>query len=123
MTDQLLEEIYYNPQNPASYGGVQALSKESGVSVKNVEKWLKSQSAYTLHKPARKRYLTRPYRVSGIDQLWQVDLADMQPLAPQNDGYRFILTVIDIFSRKGWAKAVKIKKNSRHQTSIPTNFS
>src|SRR5277367_2498824 len=77
---------------------------------KNVGKWLKSQSAYTLHKPARKRYLTRPYRVSGIDQLWQADLADMQPLAPQNDGYRFILTVIDVFSRKGWAKAVKSKK-------------
>ena len=69
MTDQLLEEIYYNPQNPASYGGVQALSKESGVSIKAVEKWLKSQSAYTLHKPARKRYLTRPYRVTRIDQL------------------------------------------------------
>ena len=34
----------------------------------------------------------------------------MQPLAPQNDGYRFILTVIDVSSRKGWAKAVKSKK-------------
>ena len=48
--------------------------------------------------------------MSGIDQLWQADLADMQPLAPQNEGYRFISTVIDVFSRKGWAKAVKSKK-------------
>src|SRR5277367_2830004 len=100
MTDQLLAEIYYNPQNPASYGGVQALSRVSGVAIKDVGKWLKSQSAYTLHKPARKRYLTRPYRVSEIDQLWQADLADMQPLAPQNNGYKFILTVIDVFSSK-----------------------
>ena len=48
MTDQLLEEIYYNPQNPASYGGVQALSKESGVSVKKRGKMAKKLvSIYT----------------------------------------------------------------------------
>src|SRR2546428_14120488 len=110
MEDQILSEIYYNPSNPAGYGGVSALSKESGIALKSVEEWLKKQSAYTLHKPARKRYMTRPYRTSGINHLWQVDLADMQPYAKDNDGYRYIMTVIDVFSRKGWAEPIKTKK-------------
>ena len=108
--DGILNQIYYDPQHPAGYGGANALSRVSGIPLKQVQEWLKSQSAYTLHKPARKRYLTRPYRVSGINHLWQVDLADMQPYANQNEGYKYILTVIDVFSKRGWARPVRSKK-------------
>ena len=59
--------------------------------------------------PARKRYLTRRYHISGMNRLWQADLADMQPYASQNNGYKYILTVIDVFSRRGWAVGVKSK--------------
>src|SRR5579862_162023 len=108
--DGILNQIYYDPQHPAGYGGANALSRVFGIPLKQVQEWLKSQSAYTVHKPARKRYLTRPYRVSGINHLWQVDLADMQPYANQDEGYKYILTVIDVFSWRGWARPVKSKK-------------
>src|SRR6266853_190092 len=107
MSELELEKIYYDPSHPAAYGGVASLVRATGLKPEVVKKWLKGQSTYTLHKPARIRYSTRKYYVSGIDHQWQMDLVDMQ--AHPNDGYKYILTVIDIFSRYGWALPIKSK--------------
>ena len=70
---------------------------------KQVENWLKKREAYTLHAPIRKRFTRNYYKVSKIDDLWQADLCDMRELAEYNDQYKFILTVIDVFSKYAWA--------------------
>src|SRR5277367_4926729 len=108
MVDKL-KEIYYDPSHPASYGGVAKLSAASGLSQKAVKDWLRSQAAYTLHKAARVRFTSRKYHVSGMDHQWQMDLVDMQAYAADNDGFKYILTVIDMFSRYAWAVAIKSK--------------
>src|SRR5271156_742941 len=108
MNDRL-NKIYYDPNHYAGFGSVSQLSKASGISQKNVEKWLQSQETYTLHKQSYKKFRTRQYRTSGIDHQWQADLCDMHQYAQANDGYKWILTVIDIFSRFGWAQPVKSK--------------
>jgi hypothetical protein len=109
MSDSTLRRIYYNPQHHAAFGGVSALVRASGLSPEVVKDWLKGQSTYSLHKPARKRFSTRKYITSGINHQWQADLADMQGFSNDNDGYKYILTVIDMFSRRGWAVPVKSK--------------
>src|SRR3981189_3120687 len=109
MSDLTLRQIYYNPEHPAAYGGVSALARASGLSEAVVKDWLKGQSSYTLHKPARKRYSTRHYITSGINHQGQADLVDMQAYARDNDGFKHIMTVMDMFSRRGWAEAVKSK--------------
>ena len=38
---------------------------------------------------------------SGIDDLWQMDLADLTDKMDENDDYRFMLTVIDVFQSLG----------------------
>ncbi len=50
-----------------------------------------------LHKPARRNYPRRKFDVRGIDETWQGDLVEMQPYARENKGYRYMLTVIDVF--------------------------
>ena len=44
-----------------------------------------------------------------IDAQWQVDLADMQGIARQNGGIRYLLTVINVFSKFAWAMPVHSK--------------
>ena len=52
-----MNDLYYNPERITSYGGsVKSLAKSSGKSLKQTEKWLSAQEAYTLHRPARKKY-------------------------------------------------------------------
>ena len=62
-----------------------------------------------LHKPARRNYQRRKFDMRGIDETWQADLVEMQPYARENKDYRYMLTVIDVFSKYAWAVPVKRK--------------
>ena len=44
------------------------------------------------------------------DNIWGVDLGDMQLLSKFNKGFRFLLCVIDIFSKYAWVVPLKDKK-------------
>ena len=74
-----------------------------------IQEYLKSEQAYTLHKPARRRFTRNHTYVAGIDAQWQADLADMQGIARQNSGMRCLITVIDVFSKLAWAVPVLSK--------------
>lgn len=62
-----------------------------------------------LHRQARKNFLRRPTIMRGIDDTIQADLVEMIPYARQNKGMKYILTAINIFSKKGYARALKDK--------------
>ena len=49
-----------------------------------IQEYLKSEQAYTLHKPALRRFTRNHTCVAGIDDQWQADLVDMQSIARQN---------------------------------------
>ena len=102
-----LQHIYYDPKRVGSYGGVAALRKV--VPEKNVEQWLSEQDAYTLHKPVRRHFKRRCVVVGGPNQQWQADLVDMSRLKKSNDGTTFLLTVIDVFSKRAWCIPLKNK--------------
>ena len=67
------------------------------------------QDAYTLHKPVRQNFKRNHVLVGGIDEQWQMDLADMQSLKKYNDGYRYLLVCIDVFSKYAWVIPLKTK--------------
>ena len=45
-----------------------------------------------------------------IDNIWDVDLADMQLISKFNKGFGFLLCVIDIYSKCAWVIPLKDKK-------------
>ena len=108
--DQRLEDIYYDVKKVGSFGGVAALSKAVGN--KNVQNWLTSQETYTLHKPVRRKFRRRKTISIGVDHQWQIDLADVSSLSNHNDGYRYLMTCIDVFSRYAWVVPLKNKSSS-----------
>lgn len=60
-----------------------------------------------LHAPARRNYKRRQAVIRDIDETWSADLCDMQ--AHSDKRYKYILTVIDNFSKYAWAKPLKSK--------------
>ena len=58
--------IYYAPSHIAAYGGVERLQRVTHATKRATQDWLITQRTYTLHKPARKRYNTRPLYKSVI---------------------------------------------------------
>lgn len=65
-----------------------------------------------LHKQARRNFKRRRVIIKGIDDLWQADLVEMGAFSSVNKGYRFLLTVIDTFSKFAWGVALKTKAAS-----------
>jgi hypothetical protein len=114
MNSKVLSKIYYDTSNPGSYGGVKSLYREAikvipNLAEKDVKEWLSSQLVYTLHKPTKRRFKRNPVIAEHINENFQADLVDMQEFAKQNDNYRYILTVIDVFSKRAWAVPIKRK--------------
>ena len=87
-----------------------------------VHEWLQKQPTFTLHKPARKNYTRNKVLVSSIDEQWQADLVDMQKYSKFNDGYKYILTCIDLFSKFGWAVPLVSKTSENIKTAFQVIF-
>ena len=113
--EQQLRDLYYNPET-GFHGAEQMYQKVRAeglkISRREVREWLQKQLTYTLHKPLRSGSRGRRVYVSKIDQQWQADLVDIQQFAKENNGVRYLLTVIDVLSKYAWAVPIKTKTGS-----------
>ena len=61
-------------------------------------------------KPPKKYYATNKTDVYHIDDIWSLDILDLKDYGPENNrGYRYVLVVIDNFSKFGWTIPLKNK--------------
>lgn len=113
--DTLLFKIYYDHRSPGAFSSAERLYKfikqnyNINVTRKKVIEWLRKQRTFTLHKSRRIRFKRNHYNISNIDDLWEMDLIDMQQFSRNNKGNRYILAVIDCFSRFAWCVPIKRK--------------
>ena len=67
-----------------------------------------------LHKPIIRKFRKRKVYSAFKDSIWAADLADMQLLSRYNKGIRFLLWVIDIFSKYALVVSLKDKKRYKY---------
>ena len=124
MSTELLSRIYHDPNDLCSLGNVERLSRRvrqlyaPGATRTKVEEYLNSEQAHTLHNPPRRRSTKNHTYVAGINAQWKANLADMQGIARQNGVIRYLLTVIDVFSKFAWT----IPVHSKNATAITEAF-
>ena len=63
-----------------------------------------------LHKPIIRKFKKRKVYSSFRDNIWGVDLADMQSLSKYNKGIKYLLCAIDLLSKHAWVVPIKDKK-------------
>ena len=68
------------------------------------------QLADGLHKPIIRKFKKRKVYSAFKDNIWGANLGYMQLLSKYNKGIRFLLCVIDIFSKYAWVVPLKDKK-------------
>jgi hypothetical protein len=71
-----------------------------------------------LHKPAREPKNYRKVEVDSKNDIWSMDLVDMSLFEKQNEGYKYMLTCIDLFSRYAWVIPMKNKTGKETATAI-----
>ena len=89
--------------------------KSSGSGIANESNY---HLANELHKPIIQKFKKRKVYSSFRDNIWGVDLADMQSLSKYNKGNKYLLCAIDLFSKSVRVVPIKDKKG----TSIVNAF-
>ena len=74
----------------------------------SAEVW-KTELAKELLKPKLKRFPRRKIFSPNVDRIWTMDLMVVEKFSKQNKNYKYILIVLDIFSRFAWAHPLKSK--------------
>ena len=120
-SDKILRNKAFNiAKNPRYDGYPRGLAsmvykffdKKSKGSDVNIPSEFNEQLAKELHKPIIKK-LKKIKVYSGFkDNISGADLADMQLISKFNKGFRFLLCVIDIFSKYAWVVPLKDKKGA-----------
>ena len=116
--DKFLRHKAFNIAKDPKYDGYQRglasmvykfFDKKNAVSgVKSMPQ--NEQLAEELHKPIIRKFKKRKVYSAFKDNIWGADLADMQLINKFNKGFRFLLCVIDIFSKYAWVVPLKDKK-------------
>jgi len=102
---------YLTPGHPTYLAGISQLRQfYPDVSIADIKSFLSNIDAYTIHREAKKPAKYNPIYVKKRNELWQADLADVTRLSSANHGVRYLLTVIDTFSRRAWAEPLKRKE-------------
>lgn len=122
MSKQILNK-YTDIKNPGSFSGLSGFIKNNKkLKVKNIKNSLLTSPTYTLHTPAKHKFPRTKWIAGGIDDIWQVDLIDLRKIKYQNSHYEYILTCIDVFSKKAWAIPIKNKTANSSMTAFKTIF-
>ena len=91
---QKLKQLYLDPDFPTAYSGA-------------LKKFLQTKESLSRHRQRRKKFKRRKTLVYGPYQLLQADTIFYKDFSRQNGGYKYILIVIDCFSRKNWVRPQK----------------
>lgn len=112
--NELLKRIYYDPSNPASFSSIKKLLFEAkkfdpSITRKDVKNFLSTQNTYTLHFQKRKTFVKNKVIAEFPNEQFEADLVEMLKFSKNNNGYKYILTCIDIFSKFAFAIPLKDK--------------
>lgn len=115
---KIISETYYSPNSSVCFSSIPKVHNElksQGISKKSVENFLLKQDVFTTHRSAKHKFKRRQVMTPGINYLWQGDLIVLDKIQHQNSGFRYILTLIDTFTRK--ARAIPLKKKDGHSVA------
>lgn len=107
---EYIKWTFLNPKSPACFtSSVNVLlhvqKKFPNTTIHDVEDILQRIPTYTLHKARRTHFERLRTVTAGFMEDVQVDLADFQKVADQNNGYKYILVYFGIFySRFRWGR-------------------
>ena len=100
------------------FPSIQRIHQYSGIDKETIKRELSGIKAYSYHAPVPQQ-LYRTVKALYVDQIWAADLVEMvkrrkknksaEAFIEANDGYNYILNIIDVFSRYVWSTPLKTK--------------
>jgi hypothetical protein len=116
--DDYMKKVYFDRSHPGAFGGLNKIwlsikgdaERPAGLTKKIVTKWLSAQEVYQVYTEPQSDYPTEAIIVEYPDQMWDIDILVLHDERRQlNKNFRYLLGVIDLFSRYVWVRLLKRK--------------
>src|SRR5208282_6091673 len=110
-----IQRQYVTPKHPLAFSSPSTIHESykrdfnRHIPIHRLTDALSSVDSYTLHREYKKPKTRNPFFIYALRDQIQTDLIDMSSLAPNNDNVKFLLAVIDCFSKKAWIEPMENK--------------
>jgi Integrase core domain/Chromo (CHRromatin Organisation MOdifier) domain len=110
ISDEEIKRNYTTPGHPTAFSGITQTYKfyRGYVPLQRIKNILSGVEGYTLHKEFRNRPRNITYKHFKRYQ-FQMDLVEVGQFSEKNDGCRYLLNCIDIFTRYAFVRPLKDK--------------
>ena len=115
-------DAYTNPEKTTSFGSPINLARPTDCTLKHVNRYLNSSEAYTKFKLTRKRFPRIKVISFRLNEVWSIDLADMQKLPEKNLAVRYLFVAVDTLSHFLWVVGVKSKTSKACSEALKKLF-
>lgn len=116
--EDYLSALYFNLDKPGAFRSPLQLwrqvKKEDKykIGLSRIRQWLQNQDVYSMNRALRRRFKRARVLTGGIRDQYDIDLMDVGFHSAENDGVRYLLIVIDVFTRYLWASPLNNKSSS-----------
>src|SRR6266516_1847178 len=115
--DKIFKRIYFDVNNPASFGSVVKLYRAAkainqNIILRDTKNWLNQQFEYTLYKQTQKNFERNRIYATFINEIWEIDSLHYVNYARYNHGFKYLIMIIDVFSKYLRVIPVKNLKSS-----------
>ena len=106
-----LQSQYLKPSKPLGFAGISAIQRYYGgiLREKDIRHFLSKQYTYTKTREFHQPFPRNPVFCYRARDLVEIDLIQLTPDIAKPNKANFILTAIDVFTRKVWAEMLKSK--------------
>jgi IS30 family transposase len=109
----ILNETYYDPST-GLYSTVEKLYqklKSRGITRPMIKDFIQKQENYQIHTTKKRITHYNPIKANHQNDIWQVDLMDMSDISTTNTNVKYLLCVVDVFTRFTYVEPLKNKNN------------
>lgn len=122
-----LVKSYTNPKSQIAFTGVENVfnymkAKYPSIKKSDIKTFLSGLDIYTFSRESRKPKQRKHVNVSGPNVMWELDLLHLSSYSKANDGVKYLLIVIDVFSRFIWLEPLKSKNYPDVKQAIQNVF-
>jgi len=106
-----VRQNYLNQTFPGSYSGLSGFlkSRKNWKDKHEVDKELRKIRGYALHEPVKYKFPKRKIVVHFPSEMWATDLKSIQGISKENNGYNYLLVIVDAFSKRAYVRPLKDK--------------
>ena len=116
--DQLIRETYKRPGHPTAFSSPATVARHHNITVDRARRILQHEDAYNLHREYKRPRSFNPYYIRQRRKLVQADLIDIRNIEQHNDNTKFLLLLIDVFSRMVWLYPLRNKSAKTMKTTM-----